>query len=183
MRRRLVSAILLGGNVLVGNGSAKDGDFQHVPPCTSKDQTAASSPTRRGTSRRRANASFEHAPSRAQHVLCVNPAAPRRRAGRRSTPLFLTSSFNEMGGVSPQLLFAINTDWVSYPDLYKAQCMRRGSDGVAPGHEAVTRNDKRPTAHAMYGAHWGLHPLDVNIALFELVGLVGSQATAYLTHR
>ena len=35
VRRRLVSAVLLGANVLVGNSSAKDGDFQHVPPCTS----------------------------------------------------------------------------------------------------------------------------------------------------
>ena len=59
--------------------------------------------------------------------------------------------------------------------------MRRGGMAWLQVTKA-SGHDKRPVAHAMYGAHWGLHPLDVNIALFELVGLVGSQATAYL-HR
>ena len=44
----------------------------------------------------------------------------------------------------------------------------------------ASAEDKRPAARAIYGADRGLHPLDVNIALFELVGLVGSQTTAYL---
>ena len=74
---------------------------------------AASSPTRRGTSRRRrTRRSSARTPS--QHVLCVNPAAPKGGPAA-VTPMFLTSSFNEMGGVSPQLLFAVNTEWVSYP--------------------------------------------------------------------
>ena len=47
----------------------------------------------------------------------------------------------------------------------------------------VTHGDERPTAHAMNGARWGLHPLDVNIALFELVALVGNQTKTYLSHR
>ena len=47
----------------------------------------------------------------------------------------------------------------------------------------VANGDTRPAAHAMNGAGWGLHPLDVNIALFELVGLVGSEANAYVAHR
>ena len=128
-----------------------------------------------------ADASFERVANAGQHVLCVNPGAPGGGPAP-ATPIFLTTSFNEMGGISPRLLFAVNTDWVSYPGLYKAECKRRGSMAwlqVTP----VTHNDKRPTAHAMNGASWGLHPLDMNIALFELVGLVGSQATAYLSHR
>ena len=32
-RRLLVSAILLGGQVLAGNSPAARGDFKHVPPC------------------------------------------------------------------------------------------------------------------------------------------------------
>src|SRR5262249_44917172 len=123
---------------------------------------------------------LEQAP-RGQHVLCVNPAAPGGGAGP-VTPMFLSTSFSEMGGVSPQTLLAVDTDWVSYPGLYEAECKRRGQIAwlqITP----VTHGDKRPTVHAMNGAGRGLHPLDVNIALWELVGLVASEATAYTTHR
>ena len=39
VRRRLVSAVLLGGNVTVRRGSAVGGDFQHVSTCTRPRQT------------------------------------------------------------------------------------------------------------------------------------------------
>jgi hypothetical protein len=38
VRRRLVSAILFGGNVLVKRGSGVGGDFQHVPACRATGQ-------------------------------------------------------------------------------------------------------------------------------------------------
>jgi hypothetical protein len=38
VRKRLISAILLGGNVLVRNGSDKGGDFKHIPACHSRTQ-------------------------------------------------------------------------------------------------------------------------------------------------
>jgi hypothetical protein len=174
VRRHLVSAILLGANVLVG----KDADLRRVPPCASASQTGCVVAYSTWDKAPPADASFERVES-GQRVLCVNPGAPGSSGPAAVTPMFLTSSFGEMGGVSPQLLFAIDTDWVSYPKLYRARCERRGGQAWLQ----VTKTsaaDKRPAAHAMHGAHWGLHPLDVNIALFELVGLVGSQATAYL---
>jgi len=125
-----------------------------------------------------ANASLEHVddPSR-QRVLCVNPAAP---GGGRApvTPLFLTTSFGEMGGVTPALMTAVDTDWVSYPGQYQARCVRRGSMAWLEV-KAVTRGDARPVAKPQRGPTWGLHNHDVNIALFELVALVAGQATAY----
>lgn len=41
LRKRLVSAIILGGNVLVKRGSGVGGDFKHVPACRSATQLAA----------------------------------------------------------------------------------------------------------------------------------------------
>src|SRR4029079_3491291 len=38
VRRKLVSAILLGGNVMVRTGSDRGGSFQNVPACRSKTQ-------------------------------------------------------------------------------------------------------------------------------------------------
>ena len=85
----------------------------------------------------------------------------------------------EMGGVTPALMYAVNTHWVSYPHKYRARCVRRGSMSWLQV-ESVTRNDRRPTVRAPRGDDWGLHGLDVNLALYELVGLVGTQAAAYL---
>ena len=41
VRKRMVSAILLGGNVIVPTGKDVGGDFQHVPACASATQTGA----------------------------------------------------------------------------------------------------------------------------------------------
>ncbi len=41
VRRRLVSAILLGGNVLVKAGKKIGGDFQHIPAAPSRARSAA----------------------------------------------------------------------------------------------------------------------------------------------
>ena len=39
LRKRLVSAIVLGGNVQVPAGKSVGGSFQHVPACTAASQT------------------------------------------------------------------------------------------------------------------------------------------------
>jgi hypothetical protein len=83
VRARLVSAILLGGNVLVRRGSGVSGDFQHVPACRtagSIDAWSLSPPT---TSRRPPTACSGAPPSRATRSC----ASTRRRswAPRRST--------------------------------------------------------------------------------------------------
>jgi hypothetical protein len=73
----------------------------------------------------------------------------------------------------------MKTDFVSYPGLYHASCKRRGSMAWLEVSGPITRGDRRPVATPQRGGNWGLHALDVNIALFELVALVANQAKAY----
>jgi hypothetical protein len=177
-RRLLVSALLLGGNVVVGTRRAGDGDFAHVPPCRSMRQLGCVVAFSAWQGPPPANAAFQRVGDAArQRVLCINPAAPGGGAAP-VTPLFLTTSFEEMGGVTPRLMLAVDTDWVSYPGQYRARCVRRGATAWLEV-KAVTRGDARPAAKPTRGAAWGLHDLDVNIALTELVALVASQAAAY----
>ena len=86
-RKLLVSAILLGGDVTVKQGSFVGGSFQHVPACTSPTETACVV----------AYEAWDHTPpgkpfkpfDHGQVYLCVNPAALRRRRrprSRRSSP-------------------------------------------------------------------------------------------------
>jgi hypothetical protein len=69
------------------------------------------------------------------------------------------------------------TPWVAYPDRYTVQCTSAGGADwlqvtAAPG-------DARPTVAQTLGPTWGLHLYDFNIALGNLVSLVGHEAAAY----
>ena len=82
IRKRLISAILLGGNVTVPEGGNVGGDFQHVPGCReAAARPAAWSRSRPSTHRsRRTRASAGPATCsptwpRDGDVLCTNPAA------------------------------------------------------------------------------------------------------------
>src|SRR5262249_24785748 len=100
----LVSAVLVGGNVVVG----KNGDFQHVPPCASKTQTGCVVAWSTWDKAPPKNASFESVGNPAtQHVLCVNPAAPGSGAATPATPLFLSTDFQQSGGISPAIFIPV----------------------------------------------------------------------------
>jgi hypothetical protein len=177
VRKLLVSAMLMGGNVTVPIGKTVGGSFGHIPACTSKTETGCVV----------AYSSFDQPPpanslfgrpgqgvsalsgqtaTKNLQVLCVNPAAP--------------------GGGSADLepYFPTPTDgapWVSYPDLYRAQCMSVGGATWLQVNTITTPGDTRPVESQVLGPAWGLHLVDVNIALGNLLSLAGSESAAY-TH-
>jgi hypothetical protein len=187
LRRRLVSAVLLGGNVLVAAGGDVGGDFQHIPACRSIRQIGCVV----------AYSSFDRTPPTDSYfgragtglnpfvprgatklsVLCVNPAAPGGGAGRLD-PYFPVSSLGLMGlrGASG----TPKTPWVAYPGEYRARCMSSGSASWLQ-IDPVSSSDPRPRVTESSGPRWGLHVDDVNLALGNLVYLVREQASAY-TH-
>jgi hypothetical protein len=180
VRRLLVSALLMGGDVTVPVGQLEGGDFAHIPACTSSTETGCVV----------AYSSFDKPPppdsvfARVGHgvdplygqepdaklqVLCVNPAAP--------------------GGGSADLqpYFAYGTPavpWITYPGLYRAQCMDEGGASWLQVTTVAGPGDTRPVVKQSIGPAWGLHLVDVNIALGNLVALVGSESAAYVSsHR
>ena len=173
LRRRLVSALLMGGNVAVGPG----GDFEHIPPCRTITQTgcvlAYSSflhPPPKGAYFGRTSSAldpFAHNGPRT-HILCVNPASPFGG----TAPLDTYAPTAASGTSAP-------TPWVEYPAEYTARCETRdGASWLAidrPGGSA----DVRPAVSESEGPDWGLHVYDVNLALGNLVDLVRTQARAY----
>src|SRR4051812_12727856 len=83
VRRRLVSAILLGGNVTVAAGKNVGGSFRHVPACRSKRQTGCviafstfgETPPPDAIFGRPGGALSGGGPTADRDVLCTNPAA------------------------------------------------------------------------------------------------------------
>ena len=192
--RRLVSAIVLGGNVTVPVGGTVGGSFAHIPACTSATETGCVV----------AYSSFEQAPpagaffgrpglgvsfllpaigaspgSRSPvQVLCVNPAAP---AGGKAplTPYFpssrLTSGLASQDAGAP----GVSTPWVTEPGLYSGECLYQDGASWLQVSAPITPGDKRPVVSQTLGPLWGLHQVDVNITLGNLVDLVRRQAAAF----
>src|SRR6185312_4702910 len=74
---------------------------------------------------------------------------------------------------------SVSTNWVAYPDLYTARCERAGNASWLQITRIARPGDRRPAVRPTFGAGWGLHATDVNIALTQLVALVRSEAQAY----
>jgi hypothetical protein len=178
-RRRLVSAVLTGGNVLVPAGRDVGGSFQHVPACRSATQTGCvvaynaflSTPPDPSLFARGTSSGFEvifgaGASGDDLETLCVNPAAPGSETAAPLRPFF------RAGGDD-----GVRTPWVTYPRRYSARCAR--GDGASWLQVDPRPDDPRPTVDDALGAVWGLHLNDVGLALGDLVRLVGRQARAY----
>jgi DUF3089 family protein len=185
-RRLLVSAMLLGGNVTVPTGRDVGGDFQHVPACHSQTQTGCvvayssflSTPPPNSLFGRAGTGPRADEPATGLQVLCVNPASPSGGSGSL-LPYFTTSRFpGAIGAVSGPVPSA-PTPWVAYPDRYTASCETANGATWLQITPTANPNDTRPVVTQTLGPTWGLHLVDVNIALGNLVGLARSEAAAY----
>ncbi len=186
VRKRLVSALLLGGNVTVRRGHATGGDFSHIPACHAATQVGCVVAYSSFEGTPPANSLFGRVGSginpfahRGQdlQVLCVNPAA--LTGGRGALlPYFLSSSVGGMKARGPALT-APRTPWVSFPGEYTARCRTTGGASWLDISPDAAASDHRPVVTPSLGPRWGLHRDDVNLALGNLVGLARTEATAY----
>jgi len=187
LRRLLVSALLIGGNVVVASGRDAGGDFQNIPACRSADQTgcvvAYSSFDKepppdaffgRADSGPRAN---ELADGNLQ-VLCVNPGSLSGGTGPLQ-PYFGTAKFPGPIGLVLPTPPSVPTPWLAYPGLYTGHCDSANGANWLQIDTTGIDGDKRPVVFQTLGPTWGLHLFDVNLALGNLVDLVRQQAAAF----
>jgi pimeloyl-ACP methyl ester carboxylesterase len=178
-RRLLVSAILL-GDVTVKDGSTEGGSFTGVPACTSTTETGCVVAYSAWSRTPPADAAEQSVSNRSEHVLCVNPAAPGSTSSTSITPIFVGQVPE---GIVP-LRSAYDRDlFVVFPDLYTARCVQQGTRAWLLVTRTHHPGDRRPTVQPILGPEWGLHAADVNIALANLVSLVGSESRTWLKHR
>ena len=194
-RRLLVSAMLLGGNVTVPIGRTVGGSFQHVPACTSDTQTGCVIAYSSFDQPPPADSLFGRpgqgvsnlssgAPTAGLQVLCTNPAD---LAGNGVTPLSpyfpsrtLLRGLGGRGGVTPPV---VPTAWVTEPQLYTGQCLSQGGATWLQVSAPITPGDTRTVVSQTLGPNWGLHLVDVNIALGDLVDVARTESAAYVARR
>lgn len=185
VRRRLVSALLIGGNVLVRQGSTDGGDFENVPACRRPRQTGCVIAYSAFSDVPSADALFGRVITRfprgggdpAKHeVLCTNPASLSGGPGTLQT-LFRTERFPGVLGAVIGDPPAAPTPWAALPGRFTARCRNEG--GASWLHITPAPGDPRPTVNQTLGPAWGLHLYDVNLALGDLVEIVRRQARAH----
>jgi hypothetical protein len=187
LRRRLVSAVLLGGNVTVHKGRSTGGDFSNIPACSSTTQTGCVVAYSSFTAKPPSNSQFGRttsdagvrllAPadrSRELRILCVNPAAPG--GGTRPLDPYIPSL--ALTFLPGRHALQVRTPWVAFPGEYTARCESSGNATWLQITHA-DKHDRRPPLTGLKDATLGLHVLDVNIALGNLVALVRDQAAAF----
>ena len=180
VRRLLVSALLLGGNVTVKRGTGIGGDFHHIGACRSATQTGCVIAYSTYGSVPPADSVFGRTTAPGLQVLCTNPAALGGGTGLLG-PILATRPFAPGSSIAAGIgllhftVPEVPTPWVSAPGAYSARCSTAGGASalvIAPVAGA-------PLLHYSPIASWGLHLVDVNIALGNLLGIVARQSTAF----
>jgi hypothetical protein len=196
VQSHIVSAILLGTTIAVPKGKDVGGSFKQMPLCSSATQTGCviTFASFRSTIPPPANTLFGKVPDQTMVAACTNPAALGGGSGGLKAYLdrtgrTITSATPARPWVTPEQ--PIDTPWVSVPGLLTAKC---SSNDNASGYLEVTVNGNPtdPRTDDIVGdigmgatvlANWGLHLVDVNLAMGNLVDVVSQQSKSYRSKR
>jgi Protein of unknown function (DUF3089) len=193
VQKQIVSALLLGTNLAVPKGKDVGGAFQQIPLCRSASQTgcAISYVTFRADVPPPANSRFGRVQNKDMVATCTNPAALTGGSGELHAYLASRgrgngSSLEPKPWVTPAR--PINTPFVSVPGLLTAECVSNEKGSylavTVRGNPADPRTDDIVGDVVVAGqvqADWGLHLIDVQVAMGNLIDIVRQQSKAYLS--
>jgi hypothetical protein len=187
VRRRLVSALLLGGNVAVLKGKDIGGDFKNIPGCHKATETGCviaysmfnATPPEDSRFGRVSSGFGGSADAAAKYeVLCTNPAAlgggkGKLKAYDYTTPFpgTLGVAVNAFVGELPD----VPTPWLIPNGTYTAECSTAGGADFLHVVAGDGARDFAPSPDAGWGWHLG----DVNLAQGNLTAIVAKQIKAY----
>jgi hypothetical protein len=188
LRSRLVSAMLLGTALQVPVGQDVGGDFQHVPLCRSPRQVgcAISYASFRSDAPPPPNSLFGAAGGPGLEAACTNPAD---LAGGRATlrPYFPTNGRSlpvlptaPPAWIDPSRGVTIGTPFTTLPRFVEAECAQHGGFDYL---SIIVHGDLSDARIDDIGGdltpEWGLHLVDANVAMGNLVRIARSQAKAF----
>ena len=189
VQKQVVSALILGMNTPVD--PAKDA-YGSLPLCRKAGQIGCviSYVSFRADVPPPATSRFGKVEQPGMRAACVNPAA---LAGGSATVHSYFSDRTIMGtAMRPATVWAtgveVKTPYVALPGLVSAQCVSNGAfDYLAVTvhpDKADPRADNIPGDLLVMGVplkDWGLHLVDVNLTMGDLVSVVGTQSKAYVS--
>nr|ADN26553.1 EstD2 [uncultured bacterium] len=191
VQERIVSALLLGSNVAVPRGKDVGGSFKHMPLCRSAKQTGCviTYASFRSTVPPPTASLFGRVQDKEMVAACTNPAA--LAGGKGSLHAYLSAAARVTSAAAeprPWVTPAqkIDTPFVSVPGLLTGECVSK--DGASYLEVTVNADPADPRTDDISGdvltngqvqASWGLHLIDVHVAMGNLVEIVGQQSSAF----
>lgn len=188
-QRNIISAMLLGTNLAVPAGQAVGGDLKRLPLCTKAGQygCVVTYVTFRADVPPPENSRFGKVPQPNMIAGCVNPAA--LAGGKAVMDSIFTARGAGMGSAAQAPWSsgpAVTTPFVKVPGLVSAECVQQGGFSYLAVTVNADPNDARTDTIAgdvvVNGAiltDWGLHLIDMPVAMGNLVELADAQAKAW----
>ena len=195
IQSRLVSAILLGATLSVPQGKDVGGSFQNLPLCRKPSQVGClvTYVSFRATSPPPANTRFGKVAEPGMVAACTNPAS--LSGGSAELQAYFSAEGRTIVGATPPAPWVVperpvGTPWVSVPGLVTARCT---SNEHASYLEITVHGDPAdPRTDNIRGdlgvgnqilTDWGLHLIDVNLGMGNLVEIVRQQSRAWTSRR
>jgi len=192
VQSRMVSAILLGMTVAVPRGKDVGGAFQQVPLCHTASQIGCviTYASFRSTIPPPPNTLFGKVGDSSMVAACTNPAALSGGEGQLhayldATGRTIVSTPKPKPWVTTDRPIA--TPWVSVPGMLTARCTSNENATYLEVTVHADPSDRRTdditgdvSTDGQVQANWGLHLIDANLALGNLVDIVGRQAKAWV---
>ena len=190
VRDWVISALLLGTNLAVPAGRAVGGDLKRMPVCTKAGEfgCVVTYVTFRSEATPPANTRFGKVPEPGMRAACVNPAA---LLGRETASDAIFTTRGAGMGARPMREWVAGkplptTPFIRVPGLISTRCVSNGG----ADYLAVTTN-ARPTdprtddiqgdvvVNGAVHPEWGLHLVDMPVAMGDLVALSQAQYRAW----
>lgn len=192
--QRMIAAYIPGNNVLVPTGGDVGGDLKSTPLCRSPGQTGCvvAYVSFRDGGVPPADSRFGRTAEAGMSVACTNPAA--LGGGRATLDAVLPNASDIVDNATATPPWAkglvVKTPFVAVPGLLSAECRADDGANVLAIRTDADPNDARTDrigGDVVYGGQvaqgWGLHLIDVNETLGDLVTLAGRQSKAWLAKR
>ena len=191
LQKQLVGAYILGATFLTPKDSDSGGQFRQIPLCRKPGQLGCvvNYSAFRSNVPPPANTLFGRSADPAKTGSCTNPATLAAGSAPLKAYLSATNRMIAMSGGAPKPWAAektVDTPFVSVPGLLTAECksnefatyleIKVNGDPADPRIDDIA-GDLGPAAKPI--AMWGLHLVDVNLAMGNLLDLVEAQSKAY----
>jgi hypothetical protein len=191
IQKQLISALLLGANVAVPRDKDVGGAFQQVPLCRDSKQIGCviTYVSFRSNAPPPANSRFGKVGGQDLVAGCTNPAALKGGSGELHAYLSTRGSGASAAPVVQPWTKdapAIGTPFVSVPGMLSAECVSNEKGSYLA--VTVNGNPTDPRTDEITGdvvrdgkvlPEWGLHLIDVNLGIGNLIDVVRDQAKAY----
>jgi pimeloyl-ACP methyl ester carboxylesterase len=185
LRARLISAVLVGGNVTTAQGQRTGGTFQNIPTCSTPGETgcviAYSSFAKEAPP---TSASLFGRAATGLEVVCTEPAALAGNGGRYKGSYARTSVANASFKADGELPAGITTPFALYRDYFRGQCQTLdGARYLEISIDPAAGDTRTPLPYRnslLELGGFGLHIVDFSLVMDDLLEAERQQGAAEL---